>query len=213
MQPRVTARLALIGAGSTLAFPLLVVTLQVIQRRDYSPMRQAMSELALGRDGWLMTVAFVALAVGSALLARLMHELTGSRVATILLGVSAVLTAVSAFVHADGDTAKTTVHGQIHQGAGILTFIVILGAMFLVAPRLRAQPQWRRLGTITRVAAIAGVPAFFLVPILGQANMGLAQRVLVGLLIGWNVLAQTYVHHALTSSARGDASPALAPAG
>src|SRR6478672_6519117 len=134
MQPRRTARLAIVGAATTLVFPLLVVTLQWIQRGDYHPMRQAMSELALGRDGWLMAVAFCSLAVGSAVLARLMHDLTGARAATILLGASAVLTALSAFVHADGETARTTLHGQIHQGAGILTFVVILVAMFMLAP-------------------------------------------------------------------------------
>src|SRR6476469_7238183 len=111
MQPHKTARLALIGAATTLAFPLLVVTLQVIQRAEYHPMREAMSELALGRDGWLMAVAFCSLAVGSALLTLVMHELTGARVATVLLGASAVLTTISAFVHADGETAKTTLHG------------------------------------------------------------------------------------------------------
>lgn len=200
MERHVTARLALIGVATTFAFPVLVVTLQLIQRGDYHPMRQAMSELALGRDGWLMAVAFCSLAVGSALLAWLMHELTGARAATILLGASAALTVVSAFVHTDGDTAKSTLHGQIHQGAGILTFISIIVAMFLLAPRLRERPDWRRLGTVTRVTAIAGIPAFFLVPALGQAHLGLAQRVLVGLLVTWNVFAQAYVHHALTSS-------------
>lgn len=201
MHQRITARLAIIGAATTLVFPLLVVTLQVIQRGEYHPMRQAMSELALGRDGWLMAVAFCSLAIGWALLARLIHQLTGARAATILLGASAVLTAVSAFVHADGDTAKTTLHGQIHQGAGILTFVSIIVAMFMLAPRLREQPNCRRLGTVTRVTAIAGIPAFFLVPVLGLAHLGLAQRVLVGLLIAWNVFTQAYAHHALTNSA------------
>ncbi len=94
MERRVTARLAIIGAATTLVFPVLVVALQVIQRRDYHPVRQAMSELALGRDGWLMAIAFCSLAVGSALLARLMYQLTGSRPATILLGAAAALSAV-----------------------------------------------------------------------------------------------------------------------
>lgn len=212
MHQRMTARLALAGAATTLVFPLLVVALQVIQRGSYSPMRQAMSELALGRDGWLMAVAFCSLAVGSALLARLMHELAGSRIATTLLGVAAALTALSAFVHADGDTSKTTVHGGIHQTAGILTFVAILVAMFFVAPRLRSQPRWRALGNLTRVMAIAGVPAFFLVPVLGQAHMGLAQRVLVGLLLTWNVFAQLYVQHALSAPAAREAA-ALATTG
>lgn len=206
MHQRMTARLALAGAVTTLAFPLFVIALQVIQRGDYHPMRQAMSELALGRDGWLMAVAFCSLAIGSALLARLMHQLAGSRIATTLLGASAALTALSAFVHADGDTAKATLHGQIHQGAGILTFVSIIVAMFVLAPRLRRRPQWRTLGTVTRTMAIAGVPALFLVPVLGQAHLGLAQRVLVGLLLVWNVLAQLYVHHTLTSPATPEAA-------
>jgi hypothetical membrane protein len=201
------ARIAAAGTAATLVYPVLVIVLQYVQRQQYHPAREAISVLALGRDGWLMTVAFCSLALGSGVLAWLMHRITQSRIGAALLGISALLTALSAFVHADPESAKTTsLHGTVHQFAGILTFLVIIVAMFVLAPKMRAQSEWRRLGTVTRVFAAAGIPAFLLVPVLGNEHMGVAQRVLIGLLLAWNAATQLYVSRRLsTVPARGKA--------
>jgi hypothetical protein len=200
-----TSRLATVGAAATLVYPALVVALQLVQRGHYDPMSQAISELALGPHGWLMTVAFCSLAVGTFILAALMRAVTRTRIAPTLLGVSGVLTVVSAFVHTDGSNG-TSLHGQIHIAAGILTFVVIIVAMFLLVPRLRALPAWRRLGTVTLALAILGVVAFFLVPVLGDDYMGLAQRSLIGVLIGWNAIAQLYARRVFTTQVESSRS-------
>jgi hypothetical membrane protein len=220
--PLPEARLALAGVAATLVYPLVVVVLQVVQQPGYSPMREAISELALGRSGWLMAVAFCSLALGMALLARLIWTLTGDRIATLLLGLAAAFTVLSAFVHADGEKVhRTTAHGAVHQVVGVLTFVATIVAMFLVARPLSIQPAWRRLGRITRVAAFVGVPAFLLVPVLGNSHFGLAQRALVGVLVAWVAFTQGYAaraylsrqHHALPSGERAGAGLDQQPAG
>ena len=52
--------------------------------------------------------------------------------------------------------------------------------------------------------AIAGIPAFRLVPMLGNEHMGVAQRVLIGLLLAWNVATQLYVSRASDGSGSDD---------
>ncbi len=39
-------------------FPLIVTVLHLVQAGGYHPLSQAVSELALGRAGWLMAIAF-----------------------------------------------------------------------------------------------------------------------------------------------------------
>ena len=85
-----------------------------------------MSELALGRAGSLMAIAFCAMAVGTLALAAVLRETTDARVAPVLLTVAGLLTLVSAFVHADGPNASTTTHGIIHQASGVLTFLLLV---------------------------------------------------------------------------------------
>src|SRR5690348_10609811 len=117
------------------AFPLLVLVLHGVQAGDYHPLSQAVSELALGRDGWLMAIAFCSLGTGTLFLAAMLRRLdTPPRVAPYLIAASGLLSYVSAFVHADGPHGSTT-HGQIHQTVGIATFVLMISGMFaLIRP-------------------------------------------------------------------------------
>jgi Protein of unknown function (DUF998) len=182
---RPTRRVLTAALAAVLLFPLLVIVEQAIQH-GYSPARQAISELALGKEGWLQAVAFCSLAFGTYVLAVLIREVTHARAATALLTVAATFTLLSAFIRADPSSAKdTSVHGAVHQAMGILTFVCIVAAMFLLTRPLRADPQWKTFGLGTLVWASICVPIFFLPPVLGDGRFGIAQRVLVGMLISW----------------------------
>jgi hypothetical protein len=116
-------------------FPLLVLILHGVQAGHYHPLSQAVSELALGRDGWVMAIAFCSLGTGTLFLAAMLRRLdTTPRTAPCLIAASGLLSYVSAVVHADGPHGSTT-HGQIHQTVGIVTFILMIAGMFaLVRP-------------------------------------------------------------------------------
>jgi hypothetical membrane protein len=179
------------GAFAAVAvFPVTVVLLNVVQLGDgYDARRQAISELALGRGGWVMAVAFSALAVGTFLLAALLRRTGGGVVAPLLLALAAPLSLVSAVFRTDPTGAAVTGHGQVHQIAGIATFVLMLVAMAVSSVRLRREPRWRGLVAPTVVLAFTGLVGFFLVPALGDARFGLAQRVLVGSFVTWMLLA------------------------
>jgi uncharacterized membrane protein YfcA len=82
-----------------------------------------------------------------------------------------------------------TTHGEVHQTAGIATFVLMLVAMAVSSVRLRREPRWRGVVVPTVVLAFTGLVGFFLVPALGDARFGLAQRVLVGSFVTWMLLA------------------------
>jgi hypothetical protein len=182
------------GAAAAIAvFPLIVLILHFVQRAHYHPLRQAVSELALGRGGWLMAIAFCSLATGTLLLAAMLRRLESDpRLGPALVALSGVLSYVSAFAHADGPNTTTT-HGQIHQVAGIATFILMIASMFAIVRPLRRDSRFRVLATPTLVWAIAAVGGFFLIPISGNADFGLAQRIFLAIVLSW----------ALTASIRG----------
>ncbi|HKW08266.1 MAG TPA: hypothetical protein VJS19_11945, partial [Candidatus Dormibacteraeota bacterium] len=70
-----TQNLALAAAALVLGYPFFVIAANVVQRDNYDAASKAMSNLALGRDGWLMTLAFVSLGVGSLLMVAVVRRL------------------------------------------------------------------------------------------------------------------------------------------
>jgi hypothetical protein len=196
--------LARAAVALTSAFPLLVLVLHGVQAGRYHPLSQAVSELALGRGGWLMAIAFCSLGTGTIFLAALLRRLdTPPRLAPWLIGVSGALSYVSAFVHADGPHGTTT-HGQIHQAIGIVTFVLLIAAMFALVRPFRRDRLFRPLATPTLVWAVAAVGGFFLIPASGAAYFGVAQRIFLTIILSW----------ALTTAIRGletAAAPVEAP--
>lgn len=192
--------LARTATGLISVFPLIVLVLHGVQAGRYHPLSQAVSELALGRDGWLMTIAFSSLGTGTLSLAAMLRRLdTPPRLAPWLLAISGVLSYVSAFVHADGRHGTTT-HGQIHQGVGIITFVLMISGMFALVRPFRRDLRFHSLATPTLVWAIAAVGGFFLIAASGAAYFGVAQRIFLATILSW----------ALTVSTRG-LEPATTP--
>lgn len=203
MNRSTTARLSFAGIA---AFPLIVTVLHVVQAGDYHPLSQAVSELALGRGGWLMAVAFCSLATGTLFLALVLRGVDPRpRVAPWLIGASALPTYASAFVHADG-TGPTTTHGQIHQALGIVTFILLIAGMFSVIRAFRRDAGWRPMSRPTLICALAAVVGFFLTPIAGSAYFGLVQRMFLGLILGWALTISLYAARRWSAGYRLDRS-------
>lgn len=180
---RRTARIALAGL---LAWPAIVLVLHLVQRDDYDPARQAISELARGRGGTVMAVAFVAFGLGTVAFGAALHTATRARVAPLLLGLAGVGDVLSAIFRADvGDTR--TLAGQIHQVTGMVTFGLIVAAMVATVRPLNRLPGGAILARATAVWIAGPVATFFLFPILGDDRFGIAQRVFIATWLSWLV--------------------------
>lgn len=186
--------LATAAVAFTSLFPLVVIALNLTQRTDYSPTRQAISELALGTGGNAMIVAFCGLGVGIFLLAVIIKRTTSrARVTPALLVLAAVLAGpISAAFHTDRTGAKSTLHGNIHNAAGLAAFLLILVAMTTAAYRLRREQAWRTHAVTTTAFAATGIVTFFLIPLLGNSHFGLAQRLFVGTFVAWLLTTAAY---------------------
>jgi hypothetical protein len=194
-------------------FPILVLVLHLIQRNSYDPVLMAVSELALGRDGWLMAVAFCGAAAGMFGLAILLRRiLPGSVVVPGLVILSGLCSAVSAFVHTDAETAPTSVHGEVHQAMGLASFALVVVAMFVCSVQFRRNPASRRFALPTLVWALCTVGAFFLVPVLGDNRFGVAQRIFLAVWISWPIAVATRARRAAAVSTSPVSRPLGEPA-
>ncbi len=182
LSTRALGTVAIAGIGT---FATIVVALHLVQRGTYHPLSEAVSELALGRGGWFMFVAFCALATGTLCVAALLRRTTTSTTAPILLGVAGGLSYASAVFHADGEHATTTLHGQIHQSAGIVTFLLLIAGMFVCQRTFRRDAQWQPLAGPTLAFAGTALVTFFLIPAVGQAYFGAAQRLFIAVCLSW----------------------------
>ncbi len=207
-----TRSLGSVALACLVSFPVIVVALNLIQRARYNAVSQAISELALGRDGWLMAVAFCSVGAGFLCVAILLKRtVTKAVAAPVLLTAAAVLAGpVSAAFHTDPAGGGTTVHGQIHDTAGIVTFIILIAAMFVASRGFFRDPAWRRLAVPSLAWSLCATGAFFLVPLLGNSEFGLAQRIFV---ITWLIWLITVAAHArrLPAAAEQGSLAGLAP--
>ncbi len=180
-------KLAAAGAAAFLAIVLLV---PVLRTDGYSAMRDSISEGALGPRGWLMTVGFVLLGLGSLAFAALVRRRTsGNRgaIASGLLLVWAVGIFVSAAVPVDPGALGATTGGKVHLAAAFLAFLAVLAAMWLSAAALASDPH--ATGTAGRWRGLAALATVLLVVMAAAPQEsswgGLAQRAFVASVLAW----------------------------
>lgn len=197
---RSLANAALAGFAT---FPLIVVALHVVQRGHYHALSQAVSELALGRAGWLMWIAFCSAGTGLLCLALLHRRLVQrSLAAPILLSLAGLLACVSAVFHADPENATTaSLHDQIHQTASLIAFVSVILAMFVSSRRFHLDPRWQRLARPTLIWAICSLATLLVIPNLPDSLFGVGQRIFIATWLSWTIAVSAY---ARTLATRAD---------
>lgn len=178
------ATLAMVGVG----WWVVTVGLMHVLKPETGIAGHAMSEYAIGRYGWLMTVAFLAVAAGqmafAVALARGVRP--AGRVAPVLFGVAGLESVMEAVFRADGNGPVTT-QGSLHVLFGVTSFLISIIAMFVLVRRFRRDPVWQGFARPTQLWAWASMVTLFSVPAFGQSHQGIGQRVFVPVLLSWVV--------------------------
>ena len=181
-----TRTLALAAAAFVLGYPCLVIAANVVQPGTYDAASQAMSNLALGRDGWLMTLAFVSLGLGNLLMAALVRRLAPRAiVGPALLAGSACTTLLSAVFQTDADSAPTTLHGTIHIALGLGSFVLVIAAMTACSVAYLRLSSRRGLGVASAIWAVLQLGAIILTFVLPNSLFGVGQRAILAVAISW----------------------------
>jgi uncharacterized protein DUF998 len=180
-------QLATLGLVCVTWFVATVLVLPVIQQPGYDIVSQAISETALGRLGWLQTLAFCVLGMGTIGLAGALGAgVHRAIVGPALLVAAGILDFVSAAFQTVPHAAPMTTTATIHQFAGMLTFLSTIIAMFAFARGFGRTPAWRFFsGPTLAWAIIAAVGFVALGPTNFPEQFGITQRVMAATFISW----------------------------
>lgn len=200
------------------AYVLLNVIAQLLPPH-YSPLSQAISDLALGPYGWLLAVIFLLYSVLS--LAFLLGYLWGtskegrSRVGMIFLAIWGVLPGVLAFLPPDNVDAHgypgalqalqmtTTLHGMLHIVLSLIAFVSGMLATLFISLRFSRDARLRSLRTPALLIALLMWPTFLLTDTFGKLGLyGVGERLFVGLGLLWMLIVALWIRRRL----QGDAS-------
>lgn len=192
-QDRVDGRAALLGLLAMISIGLVVALLIVLHfvQPALNPLTRFTSEYVLGRSGWLMKLAFLALATGIALLAyavgSALRPPARSRWGGTLLAISALGVLGGMLFDASGQDAPLTRVGMIHILSGLVTFLSLIPAMFVITRRLSRERllvgPYRWLRGLPWIVAILFLAMFF---VFGPIDLaGLGQRLFLAAIFIW----------------------------
>lgn len=184
------ATLAIVGQLVLLASALLLPIWS-----QYSLIRDNISELALGRYGFLQTAAFVLAGLGTLALAFVIRQLTkgswGSRVGSLLVGVygaGAILSAVfpTDRIDSGADLSSLSATGTIHIGVAFVSFLSVIVGMFVLSRTFAQERGW---GSFWRLSVFFPAGALALIIVQQEGPLiGLLQRALVTVISAWLIL-------------------------
>jgi hypothetical protein len=162
---------------------------------EYSLMGDNISELVLGRYGFIQTAAFVISGLGTLGLAFAIRQLTkgtwGSFVGPLLVGMYGLGAILSAIFPTDRIDAATDVWaqsttGMIHSLVALISFPGMVIGMFLLTRTFGLLPAWR---SIMRASVFFPAGSLGLLVVQGEGPLvGLLQRLLVAVISGWIIL-------------------------
>jgi hypothetical membrane protein len=160
---------------------VLVFLVDDAVKPDYDPIRDFVSEAAIGRGGWVQIANFL---IAGALIASFALTRTVTRSTRWLLGLFGVALMLAGVfvadpVPADPVSASTsTWHGTVHNIVSVIGFGALAAACFAAA-RWRPTRWWRAYCVLTGVA----VPVLFVITGAVATTTGVWQRITI--VVGW----------------------------
>jgi len=192
------------GLVGPLSF-LVIVLVEGATRPGYNALHHPISNLALGPQGWTLTVALLVLGALQVCFAigvrRVLSPGRGSTWGPILLAVTGLAFIVEAFFATDpslgyppGAATTSTLHGTVHLVLSVLFETPPLLAAIVIIARRFAQAPADRPWVVYSIATIVLVVAVHVLGLMAYLSTdpgslyGLWQRLEIFTLLGWIAL-------------------------
>lgn len=185
---------------------LLALVLLHFLRPDLPPGSNMLSNYAVGRYGWVMTVCFLAFSLGCLslllALARADHHSRLAHLGTVLLGIAAAGLAVTAAFPTDLPGAPLTRSGDIHEISFFVNVGSLVPATAIISAALWSPPRWRALRRVSAALAVLIILALILqfLTLHRCRPYGLANRLFAVLLFAWMIVMAVRVRLATRQS-------------
>ena len=186
----ISQRAACVSFAAAATFLVLLAALHII-KPEFDPSWRFVSEYAIGRNGWIMVLAFLFLALScfsSMIAIRSQRKTTGGKIGLILLFVVAVALVAAGIFVGDPITAskdELTTHGSLHGLAAMIGIPGLPIAAVLISRSLGRNQAWssvRRLllwtAHLTWISVLLMFASMFIM--LGQTQGKFGPEVLIG---------------------------------
>jgi hypothetical protein len=186
------AAVAIVGLAFFAATALLLPLIS-----EYSLTADYISELVIGRYGYLQTAAFFAAGLGTLALAVGVREATngswGTRLGSALVGLYGVGLILAGILPTDeidpaGRVVSPTSVGTMHMVVSALAFVFVIAGMFVLLRTFKRNARWQALWLWSLVLALATLIGVIVAAPSEGAWVGLIQRTYIGTIIMWQVL-------------------------
>ena len=180
-----TSRVRLVTITGFLCSIACVAILHLV-RMDLKPAAHRLSDYAIGRYGWLMTVAFIALSSGLMALGLTLWRARGpDKLAWVIPG-SAFLAAVGTIVSGMFRTGVTETSELIHSYSSTLAAVAVVTLALAYSMPISRNLAGRARDWVATSLALVGTVFAALGPLLHDTRWtGLGQRLLWAALIIW----------------------------
>lgn len=185
-----TTTLGNVAMRATTYFVLVIIAMHVLSP-GIDPVNRPTSEYAIGRFGYLMTSAFVALSVATWSLViglhRSLHPQGARRIGLVLLGWFGIALLIAAAFQMDAEGAPGTFHGAVHRINGPIAFLSLTVGTNVTTRLFRFHDSWRRISRVATVLALLMIPAFIAggVTVARGVGAGIAQRLMIATFATW----------------------------
>lgn len=178
------------GLLGPVLFTLTWVAQELFRIEEYSPVREPVSALAAGPNGWIQTLNFAVFGLLTIAFAAGLYRATRSSrwgvVGSLLFGVSGLGLLMAAAFPLREDAVGVTYDPGGHFAAGMTFFTSSALALVVVSFGLAGRAEWRSLAMPVRVAGVLmlvsnPVMGIFVIPDGAPLHewAGLAQRIIV----------------------------------
>jgi hypothetical protein len=191
-------RLGLLAAVAIVGLAFFATTALLLPLiSEYSLTADYISELVIGRYGYLQTAAFFAAGLGTLALAVGVREATkgswGSRLGSALVGLYGVGLILAGILPTDeidpaGRVVSPTSAGAVHMVASALAFVFVIVGMFVLSRTFKRDARWQAVWPWSLVLALAALIGVIVATPSEGPWVGLIQRTYIGTIILWQVL-------------------------
>jgi hypothetical membrane protein len=141
-------------------------------RPGYDHVRQYVTELGSGPDGWVVNLAFV-VAGGLATLFALGLARAGlGRWGPLLLAARALALVGDGVVPGDPDVARRTASGMVHNALVVVAVLCFVAASIVLARRFGGDPRWRYLARWSVASGLAVLALFLAQAVFTPQGLG-----------------------------------------
>jgi Protein of unknown function (DUF998) len=178
---------------------------------EYRLLSDNISELALGRFGFIQTLAFVLSGLGVIGLAYVIRQLIrgsrGSSVASVLIGIYGLAGLIVAIFPTDridssADVVSQSTTGWVHSLTALVAYISVTVGMFILTWTFARHADWRPL--VVWSTLLAGATLALLFMQMEGPWVGLMQRLLTTIVSGWLILVAIRSHKIASAAATVD---------